>query len=216
MSIQTRTIRILWIGGVLLSALLLASRPGLAQPIYRWIDAGGSVHFTDDPGTIPPEQREASAEEQRRESSKLIEKTDASPAAAPPAKVTTLATTETAQAGGDETDPEDATKAISPYRAAVRKAEEQVDNVGRNKTFWQDRRHYWENRLAVSRRLHAEARREFYLVNQRFDSKEYKRMKALRQRLRRLEVNIAEAEEMLATGLAREARKAGAPPGWVR
>jgi hypothetical protein len=30
--------------------------PGLAQ-IYRWTDDAGRVHFTDNPGTIPPERR---------------------------------------------------------------------------------------------------------------------------------------------------------------
>jgi hypothetical protein len=30
--------------------------PGLAQ-IYRWTDNAGRVHFTDNPGTIPPERR---------------------------------------------------------------------------------------------------------------------------------------------------------------
>jgi hypothetical protein len=53
-------------------------------------------------------------------------------------------------------------------------------------------------------------------VNQRYDSREYKQMKLLRERMDTLEGEIAKAQEMLGGGLAREARKAGAPPGWVR
>jgi hypothetical protein len=33
-----------------------SATPGLAQ-IYRWTDDAGRVHFTDNPGTIPPERR---------------------------------------------------------------------------------------------------------------------------------------------------------------
>jgi Domain of unknown function (DUF4124) len=44
------TLLCLWWGGV---------APGLAQ-IYRWTDDAGRVHFTDNPGTIPPERRKHS------------------------------------------------------------------------------------------------------------------------------------------------------------
>jgi len=36
---------------------LLGCGPAAAQPIYRWHDADGGMHFTDDPGTIPAKYR---------------------------------------------------------------------------------------------------------------------------------------------------------------
>jgi hypothetical protein len=146
----------------------------------------------------------------------LIEETAEAPTAAPGPQAPQQAQPGTTGEGTDEEAGEAAEQEGSPYAAAVQQAEQEVDNVGRDRTFWQDRRRYWEDRLAVNRRLHDKTKREFYLLNQRFDSKEYKEMKTLRERMRQLEAAIAEAEEMLQTGLAREARKSGAPPGWVR
>lgn len=34
--------------------LLLVPFVGLAQPVYRWIDSEGVVHYTDDPRKLPP------------------------------------------------------------------------------------------------------------------------------------------------------------------
>ncbi len=196
--------------------LLLYAGPASGQAIYRWVDEKNVIHFTDDPGRIPAEHREQSAEELRRESSKLTEEPAEAPAAAPGKKAQQQAEAGTPEEDAEEQTDEAAGQEGSHYTAAVQQAAQEVDNLGRDKTYWQDRRRYWEDRLAVNRRLHAETKREFYLLNQRFDSKEYKDMKALRERMRQLEAAIAEAEEMLASGLAREARKSGAPPGWVR
>ncbi len=35
----------------------LAALPALAQPVYRWMDAAGEEHFTDDPSSIPAQYR---------------------------------------------------------------------------------------------------------------------------------------------------------------
>jgi hypothetical protein len=196
--------------------LLLSPGPASGQGTYRWVDEDNVIHFTDDPGRIPPEHRQQSAEELRRESSKLIEEPAEAPTAAPGPKAPQQAQPGKTGEGTDEEAGEAAGQEGSPYAAVVQQAEQEVDNVGRDRTFWQDRRRYWEDRLAVNRRLHDKTKKEFYLLNQRFDSKEYKEMKTLRERMRQLEAAIAEAEEMLQTGLAREARKSGAPPGWAR
>lgn len=42
---------------LLLAAGLWLALPATAQPIYRWIDAQGEEHFTDDPASIPAEYR---------------------------------------------------------------------------------------------------------------------------------------------------------------
>jgi len=42
---------------VLLLTLTLAALPAPAEEIYRWVDADGEVHYTNDPATIPPALR---------------------------------------------------------------------------------------------------------------------------------------------------------------
>ena len=38
----------------LLLAAVLSAAPALADDIYRWVDAKGEVHYSNDPSTIPP------------------------------------------------------------------------------------------------------------------------------------------------------------------
>lgn len=42
---------------VFFGAVLLLSAPGLRADIFRWVDEAGTIHFTDDPFSIPPSQR---------------------------------------------------------------------------------------------------------------------------------------------------------------
>lgn len=42
-----------------LALALLASGPGASAEVYRWTDADGRLHFTQDLGEVPPGQREA-------------------------------------------------------------------------------------------------------------------------------------------------------------
>ena len=39
----------------LLLAVALSAAPALADDIYRWVDASGEVHYTNNPSSIPPE-----------------------------------------------------------------------------------------------------------------------------------------------------------------
>ncbi len=41
----------------MLFALLLCSQRTYAQGTYKWVDEKGTVHFTDDPGTIPDKDK---------------------------------------------------------------------------------------------------------------------------------------------------------------
>lgn len=54
--------------GLALAAALLLVAPGAGAEIYRWTDARGHVHFTEDLSQVPADQRTAAEEAARRRS----------------------------------------------------------------------------------------------------------------------------------------------------
>jgi hypothetical protein len=46
---------------------LLGAQTVLAQAVYHWVDGEGVMHFTDDPGSIPPKFRPAASRMQTQE-----------------------------------------------------------------------------------------------------------------------------------------------------
>lgn len=54
-----------WRGPALAAAILLGSTVAAGAEIYRWTDAAGSVHFTEDLSQVPPDKRRAAAEAAR-------------------------------------------------------------------------------------------------------------------------------------------------------
>jgi hypothetical protein len=201
---------------LLLVASVLAFDAPARAATYRWTDAKGVMHFTDNPDAVPPEHRQggspgaAPVPRGDRPSFGMV-------VGKPPAAQKQDAKAGTESKAASDADGADAGKASeSPYEKAAKTPGVELDNFGRDETYWRGRRQFWEKRLEDAQRLHDEARREFYLANQRFDSREYKQMKALRERMRMLEEEIAKAQGMLHGGLEREARKSGAPPGWAR
>jgi len=195
---------------ILLAFAPMAASGAAAAGIYRWTDAQGVIHFTDSPETIPPEYR--SVEEKPASSGAPAATTGSAPAATEPEK-TRAAKAESGRAKEDNT----AAPETSPSAEEATKAPGvTLDNFGRDESYWRDRKQFWEQRLSDAEGLYRDTRREFNRVNTRFDKREYRQMKVLRERMRLLEKEIAEAQGMLEGGLAREARQAGAPPGWVR
>lgn len=197
-----------------LPPLLFSVAPTLAQDSFRWVDDQGVFHFTDDPYRIPVQFRAASLREAGGDvRSPIDEPEDTSAVVEERTDPEVIEPRKQMVEGDDDAPPE---KKGSPYEEAYRDEKAEFDNQGNDKSFWQSQRQYWENRREMSRQRYAEARRKFNLTNQRFDKKQYKELKTLRALMRQLETDIAQAEAMLEKGLAREARKASAPPGWVR
>ena len=198
---------------LLVSILILPARAVRAD-VYRWTDSRGVIHFTDSPENIPREFRSAP--------SGTAETGSPGPVANPPesgppgTKPDEQTAPSEESSGGASSQEEPQGEKTSPYDEAVKSSDAVLDHFGRDETWWRDRKKFWEQRLSDARRLHDETRRQFTRVNQRYDSREYKEMKLLRERMEGLEKDIAKAQEMLGGDLAREARKAGAPPGWVR
>ncbi len=186
--------------GATLVLLLLVFAPVTASAgFYQWVDDAGTVHFTDDPGQVPEAHLEAATEARHREAARLTE------------EAVEGETGKFTPGNGEEDEP-----ALTPLQEAVAVTGGDVDNHGHDKQYWQDRRQFWGQRLEVSQKLLDETRREFSLTNQRYDRREYKKMKALRERMAELEADVAQALAMLDGGLAHDARRAGAQPGWIR
>ena len=197
-----------------LPPLLFSVAPTLAQDSFRWVDEQGVFHFTDDPYRIPVQFRAASLREAGGDVRSPVDEPQDTSAGLEEGKYPGMIAPRKQMVEGDDDAPPE--KGGSPYEEVQPTTTDQFDNQGNDKSFWQSQRQYWENRLKMSRQRYAEARRKFNLTNQRFDKKQYKELKTLRALMRQLEIDIAQAEAMLENGLAREARKAGAPPGWVR
>jgi len=191
---------------ILAFILILPGSAARAQ-VYRWTDAQGVTHFTDRAENVPPGSTESVEQTQPQEKQAAVPP-------APPGETKPERESEKPEVPSEaraDSDNEAAPAVQPPAMPDVA-----LDHFGRDETWWRDRRKFWEQRLSDAQRLHDEARREFSRANQRYDSREYKQMKLLRERMEALEKEIAGAQEMLGGGLAREARKAGAPPGWVR
>ncbi len=198
---------------LLVSILILPARAVRAD-VYRWTDAQGVIHFTDSPGNIPQEFRNAPSGEAETDSPEpAVNRPESGPPGTKPDQQT--APSKETSGGASSQDAPEGEK-TSPHDEAANSPGVTLDNFGRDETWWRDRKKFWEQRLSDARRLHDETRRQFNRVNQRYDSREYKEMKLLRERMEGLEKEITKAQEMLGGDLAREARKAGAPPGWVR
>lgn len=68
---------------LLLAAAMLVGAPGPARAgIYRWVDAGGGVHFTSDLDEVPAAQRDAAREAAERRPT--VNRADPRPAPAAP------------------------------------------------------------------------------------------------------------------------------------
>jgi len=201
-----------WLIGVA-GLFLLIHSPRLihAQQTYHWVDAQGGMHFTDNPGAVPPEYRNAVGGEKEAQSKNETRNIAESPVGNPPGGGG-------AEGGRPKNDEAKTTKAaLTPYLAAVDSAGTLRDNFGHDESYWRDRKKFWEKRLEDSQRLHEEATRKFNFSLQRhYTANEYQRMKNAKEDMVRLQADVEEAHQMLDAKLKEEARKAGAPPGWVR
>ena len=186
-----KSLKMLLILAALFPALSIMAGSASGGSVFSWTNDQGTVGFTDDPSRIPADYREQSEARLRRESTPVREEKDEKK--------------ETAEK-----------REVSPYVKVIEATPIAVDNLGHDKPYWQNRRKYWERRLETSEALLAQTKREFGTTNQRFDKREYAKLKELRARIRETEADITRAKAMLGGGLAQEARRAGAEPGWVR
>jgi hypothetical protein len=170
---------------------------GLAwAQIYKWTDAQGTVHLTDNPSRIPPEYRSRVAVEHVT-------------APAPPTNPSNEAT-------ATPTDPAAPGEPPSPAP--------QRDRLGRGSDYWRALAQQWSTQLQQSTRerdrLIPLYRYTRQLANSTRDVWDRGRLEAETTRLEKaiaaVEAQINEAENMLQTTLPLEARQLGADPDWLK
>jgi hypothetical protein len=181
---------------LLLSLVLVLAPPAGAAGVYQWTDADGASHFTDDPSTIPQRFRgtvrqlrppDAPSEPKNRPSE--------DPEFEPPA----------------ESQLEPVAEPDGPPPAPS----EPVDARGNTREWWRERIQEWQKKKADAQAKLADAQTR--LARERFlNTGGYDREREISEEISRYEKQVREAETMLTEGLADEARKAQAPPGWLR
>jgi hypothetical protein len=177
-------------------ALVLAFAPGAgAAGIYQWTDSNGAIHFTDDPGKIPKKYHDTVQEVVRPPD----EESESDGASSPEARPATKPRPEPAP---------DSDRASPP---------EAVDAHGHNRDWWQQRVQEWQDKKTEAQAKLADAQER--LGRERFLNQttgNAKRIQDISAEVSTYDAEILEAENMLTDGLPDEARKAQAPPGWLR
>ena len=185
---------------LLLALAVLAAVPALAQPVYRWLDAQGEEHFTDDPSSIPAQYRKVARTLRSAELGHVVPSRADSPppaasadrpGAAPPAE----------HAAGEQPPKEKAREKV--WREAFRLARARVDGL--------------EQSLVTDRAAVADPNAAGMSVRRQISgavlpSPEYE---ALKERVVRHEAELAKARESL-DDLDRRASREAVPQEWRR
>jgi hypothetical protein len=164
--------------------------------LYKWTDAQGTVHLTDNPSRVPPEYR----------SRVVVEPATAPTSPATPSNEATATPADPAAPG-------------EPPSSAP-----QLDRLGRGFDYWRTRAQQWSTRLQQATqerdRLIPLYRYTRQLANSTRDVWDRGRLEAETTRLEKaiaaVEAQINEAETMLQTTLPLEARQLGADPDWLK
>ncbi|MDQ3828378.1 MAG: DUF4124 domain-containing protein [Candidatus Tectomicrobia bacterium] len=165
--------------------------------IYKWTDRQGNVHLTDDPSRIPPAYR----------STVEVERASPSPPLSPPSDDAATTT------------PTDAIASGEPPAAVPPK-----DRLGRGPDYWQQLAQQWSARMQqhIQERDRLQLMYNYtrHLASYTRDVFDRGRIHAdiarLEKAIGEAEGRIKEAEIMLHTTLAIEAKRLGANPAWLK
>ena len=91
----------------------------------------------------------------------------------------------------------------------------QVDSDGHDQQWWRERVQMWQNKKAEANNKLTQAQEEL-ANNQLSTFQAIQKRIELNEEIQQYQNDLREAEEMLSVTLPDEARKAGAPPGWLR
>lgn len=93
----------------------------------------------------------------------------------------------------------------------------QADAQGHDRAWWQGQMKKWREKKSEAERQLAEAKGRLNRILMSFPSIARRQKEAeIREEIKEYEEQIQEAARMLSEVLPEEARKAGAPPGWLR
>lgn len=177
----------------LLTGLPVAPAVGpTAAAMYQWTTPDGTIGLTDDPGRIPDQYRNTA-------------RPYGSPEESPPLKPPATTTPPRAPSSVATTSP-----AVSP--------EASVDQNGHDKAWWQARVQALTDQRADLIRQRSETEQKFNQLHYfgRETIEELALQKKLRQQLDDLTNEITTIDQQLTASLPDEARRAGAPSGWLR
>ena len=179
--------------------LVFALAPcSLAGAVYQWTDADGGIHFTDDPSKIPKKFRDTVQQ---------LSPPDAPSEPKGPPSVETEPEPRPAKPPEPASEPEPSQ--VTPSEA--------VDARGHDREWWRQRVQEWLTKKADAQAKLADAQER--LGRERFlnaTTGNMQRIQEISAEVSTYEEQIREAENMLTDGLPDEARKAQAPPGWLR
>ena len=173
---------------LMLTVLLSATVPADAA-MYQWTAPDGSIGLTDDPGRIPEPYRSTARPYHTPGSEFTI---------APPVS--------------------DAPPALPATPPAEETPAGEVDLNGHDRAWWEERIASVQVEQTALLEEREEAQEKLnqvqYLGNNTV--KEMQEQQALQRRIKELDDQLAQIDRLLTDGLPDEARKAGAPPGWLR
>lgn len=184
--------------GPALAVVMTCAAGAVAGGVYQWTDSNGAIHFTDDPGKIPKKYHGTVQEVVRPPD----EESEPDGAPAPEAQPTKPRPRPTPTPGSDS-------RQSTPSEA--------VDAHGHSQAWWQQRVKEWQDKKVEAQAKLADAQER--LGRERFlnaTTGNMKRIQEISAEVLTYEEQIREAEKMLTEELPDEARKAQAPPGWLR
>jgi hypothetical protein len=177
---------------------VLVSSLASAQEIYRWVDEKGNIHFTDNPSLIPEKYRDQI-------------KTEKIPTESPPP--------------ASQTQPQTA-PTVAPSGKAAAPSSERKDVLGRGEDWWKAQAMMWKEKLTNAQKDYETANAAVQAKQKEIDDAifkpdSYKRKleaekKVLQDKANESVKQVAEAKNMLETGLVRQAEEYLADPAWVK
>jgi hypothetical protein len=188
--------------GPSLAVLLVIASGAVAGGVYQWTDDKGAVHFTDDPGKIPKKFHHTVLE---------LSPPDPPEKDQPPKGVSEEEEIES------EATPEASPKREPAPESSLVAPSEPVDFNGHNREWWRQRVQEWQAKKTDAQAKLADAQER--LGQERFlnaTTGNMKRIQDISAEVSKYEADLKEAEHMLSEGLSDEARRAQAPPGWLR
>lgn len=180
---------------VIMAVWLLAGLPGTpvvgstAAAMYQWTTPDGTIGLTDDPGRIP---------DQYRHTAKPYQAPEVQPPVNRP----------TAKAGAPAV----------PAPGAAAPSETEVDQNGHDRALWQTQVRDLTDQRADLVKERNELEQKFNQLHYfgRETTEELNLQQAMQAQLDDLTNKINTIDHQLTASLPDEARRAGAPPGWLR
>lgn len=165
--------------------------------MYQWTTPDGVIGLTDDPGRIPEPYR-STAKPYRSNHSAPLSQPEPAPRAAP------------GDRAADSSPP-----ATSP---AGRELLGEVDLNGHDRAWWQAQIRTLRQERAALQRQREDAEQKLNQLHYfgRETPEELEEQQMLQRHLDELGQKVAHIDQRLSADLPDEARKAGAPPGWLR